>query len=299
MTFDVHFPKLGLEFIVNRIAFSIGNMPIYWYGIFIAAGMMLALAFVFSNNKRFGINGDKMVDVIFLSTICAVLCGRAYYVAFAPFEYESFYDMINIRDGGMAIYGAIIGAFVFGALFCKLRKVKILPMFDLAAMGFLIGQGIGRWGNFVNQEAFGSNTTMPWGMISNETTNYLLQNQSVLAAQGVTVDPFMPVHPTFLYESIWCLVGFALLWAFSYRRKFDGEILLAYFTWYGTGRFIIEGFRTDSLMIGGIRVSQLVAVLMVGVSVILWVMMRRNANKKIKNGEKVLWIDIMKEKGYT
>ena len=143
--------------------------------------------------------------------------------------------------GGVGIYGAIIAAFLSGWLLCKWRRVPVLPMFDLAAMGFLIGQCIGRWGNFVNQEAFGTNTTLPWGMISENTTAYLSSVQAALAAQGVTVDPSLPVHPTFLYESLWCLAGFILLALYEKHRRFHGEVMLMYVMWYGLGRFFHRG----------------------------------------------------------
>ena len=214
MTYHVQFPGLGLEFTLDRVAFTVFGMPIYWYGILIATGLALAIVFAFSHARRFGIDSDRMVDVILIGTVCAVIGGRAFYVATAPFEYASFAEMLDIRLGGVAIYGAVIAAFLSGYFACRWRKVPILPMFDLAGMGFLLGQGIGRWGNFVNQEAFGTNTTLPWGMYSEGTCNYLSSVQETLAAQGVAVDPSLPVHPTFLYESIWCLLGFFLgYWA--------------------------------------------------------------------------------------
>ena len=153
---------------------------------------------------------DRMVDVILIGTVCAVIGGRAFYVATAPFEYASFAEMLDIRLGGVAIYGAVIAAFLSGYFACRWRKVPILPMFDLAGMGFLLGQGIGRWGNFVNQEAFGTNTTLPWGMYSEGTCNYLSSVQETLAAQGVAVDPSPAGAPYVLYESIWLP-----RWAFS------------------------------------------------------------------------------------
>lgn len=275
MNFHVEFPRLGLEFDISRVAFYIGSVPIYWYGIVIGLGFALALVFAFANAKRFGIDADRMSDVIILTTICAVLCARAYYVIFAPFEYQSFWDMINIRDGGLAIYGGVIGAVIFGILFSKWRKVPVLPMLDLAAMGFLIGQGLGRWGNFFNQEAFGTNTTLPWGMHSDGTAAYLSGVQSTLAAQGITVDPSMPVHPTFLYESIWCLLGFVLLALYIPRRRFHGEIALMYAAWYGAERCLVEGLRTDSLMLGGVRISQLVAGVSVVAALALLICLRR------------------------
>ena len=190
----------------------------------------------------------------------------------APFEYQSLWEMVDIRKGGIAIYGAVIGAFVFGALAAKWRKVPLLPLFDLVSLGFLIGQGIGRWGNFVNQEAFGTNTTLPWGMYSEGTEAYLKSVQVTLQA-GVTVDPTAPVHPTFLYESIWCLLGFLVLSHFFKKRRFNGQIFLSYIIWYGLGRAWIEGLRTDSLLIGntGLRASQLVAIGSVIVAAMLMV----------------------------
>lgn len=261
MTNLVQFPGLGLSFEVNRVAFSIGGMNIYWYGVCIAVGLCLALLFAFRHGVEFGVDADAMVDVILIGVIMGIISARAYYVAMAPFEYESIWDMIAIRDGGLAIYGGIIGGFLFGGLACKWRGVPVLPMFDLTAMGFLIGQCCGRWGNFFNQEAFGCNTTLPWGMYSETTRSYLM-GSTVTAPNGVVIDPNLPVHPTFLYESIWCLVGFILLFRYIKKRKFNGDITLRYLIWYGAGRFWIEALRTDSLMLVpsiGLRVSQLVA----------------------------------------
>lgn len=282
MTNLVQFPGLGLEFNINRVAFTIGGLDVYWYGVLIATGFLLALVFAFRYAVDFGIDADRLVDVVLVGSVCAVICARAYYVIFSPVPYESFADMIDIRQGGLAIYGGVIGAAVFGGLACKWRKLPILPTFDLVAMGFLIGQSIGRWGNFVNQEAFGSNTTLPWGMYSQATANYLSSWQTVLAQDGVIVDPSMPVHPTFLYESIWCAVGFFALRAYMKKRRFNGEIALMYAAWYGAGRFWIEGLRTDSLMLPGmtLRVSQLIALISVLAAVIAIVLIRRKIGKK-------------------
>ena len=239
MTNLVQFPGLGISLEVNRVAFSIGGFNIYWYGILIGTGMLLALLWAFRIAPKIGIDVDRMIDVIFIGAVMAIVCARAYYVAMAPFEYDSVWQMLDIRDGGIAIYGAVLGAFVFGGLACRWRKVPLLPMFDLTAVGFLIGQAVGRWGNFVNQEAFGTNTDAPWGMISERTTSYLAGVQQELAAQGITVDPLAPVHPTFLYESLWCLVGFIALALYFKHRRFNGEVLLLYVFWYGLGRFWI------------------------------------------------------------
>ena len=275
MVNHVSFPGLGLEMEINRVAFTVFGVPIYWYGVCIALGLLLGMLYAFRYAKSYGIDADRMVDVIFVSTIAAIIGGRAYYVATAPFEYQSVWEMIDIRLGGIAIYGGVIGAFLMGALMCRLRKVPMLPMFDLAAQGFLIGQCIGRWGNFFNQEAFGGNTTLPWGMISENTQKYLQSVQQTLAAQGMTVDPSMPVHPTFLYESIWCGLGFLLLWRYSKHRRFHGEMTLLYVMWYGFERFFVEGLRTDSLMVGNVRISQAVAALSVVAALVAWVVLRR------------------------
>ena len=257
----VQFPGLGLSFHLNRVAFSIGGVHIYWYGVCIAVGLCLALVFAFRHSIEFGVDPDGMVDVTLIGVVLGIASARAYYVAMAPFKYQSIWEMIAIRDGGLAIYGGIIGGFLFGGLACKWRKVPVLPMFDLTAMGFLVGQCCGRWGNFFNQEAFGCNTTLPWGMFSEATEEYLM-GSTVTVPKGVTIDPAMPVHPTFLYESIWCFVGLALLAAYIKKRKFNGDIALRYLVWYGAGRFWIEALRTDSLLLVpslGLRASQLVA----------------------------------------
>ena len=258
--FHVQFPALGLEFDLNRVAVSLGGFNIYWYGVLIALGLLLGMALAFHYAPDFGLNADRLVDVVVIGTVMGIVCARIAYVAMAPFDYESIWDMIAVRDGGLAIYGGVIGAFLFGGLAAHWRKVPLLPLFDVVGMGFLVGQGIGRWGNFVNQEAFGTNTTLPWGMYSEGTKAYLQSVQVTLPA-GVTVDPSMPVHPTFLYESIWCLVGFVALALYVKHRKFHGQLFLLYAIWYGLGRGWIEGLRTDSLLIGGtgLRASQLVA----------------------------------------
>ena len=269
MVYHVQFPGLGLDLTINRVALAIGGFNIYWYGVIIAAGMLLAMLYAFRNAVDYGIDSDRLVDVVAIGTVMAIVCARIYYVAMAPFAYQSLWEMIDIRKGGIAIYGAVIGAFVFGALAAKWRKVPLLPLFDLVSLGFLIGQGIGRWGNFVNQEAFGTNTTLPWGMYSEGTEAYLKSMQVTLPA-GVTVAPAAPVHPTFLYESIWCLVGFAVLASLYKKRRFNGQIFLGYIIWYGLGRAWIEGLRTDSLYLfhwtlfgQRIRVSQAVSLVMV------------------------------------
>ncbi len=272
---QLSFPKLGIDLEIPRIAFSIGPIDIYWYGIIIAVGFALALIYAMSRVKKFGLDGDRVIDVVLGAVVGGIVGARLYYVLFTWDEYKN--DLLSIfdtRKGGMAIYGGIIGAFLVGALMCKLRKVKFLPLCDLAAGGFFIGQAIGRWGNFVNVEAFGGNTSLPWGMTSDTISRYLLSHESELTKIGMTIDVNAPVHPTFLYESLWCVIGFFVLQAVLKHRRFDGEGLLFYVLWYGAGRFVIEGLRTDSLMIGALRVSQMFALLCCIASAVIWILVR-------------------------
>lgn len=247
---ELQFPNLfdGLTITYFR-GFELFGIPIYWYGVLIALGVMLAYFYAYFHRKQYGIDGERMFDVVFVALIGGFFGARLYYCIFAGgYNFVTFFT--DIRNGGLAIYGGIIGALITGFAMCKIRKVKVLPMFDIASMGFLIGQCIGRWGNFVNQEAFGAAAG----------SDYLFgMTGTIISGQ---VEPEALVHPCFIYESLWCLLGFILLHFYSKKlRSFDGEMFLLYCTWYGLGRFFIEGLRTDSLYLGdtGIRVSQLVA----------------------------------------
>ncbi len=280
MSTTVSFPGLGLAFSIDRVAFSIGNFDIYWYGILIGLGLALGMIYAVRHAKEFGIDADRMLDVIIVGTIFGVIGARLYYVVFAPEGmFTSFQDLIDTRKGGVAFYGAVIGAILSAVITCKIRKVKLLPMIDVASVGFLIGQGIGRWGNFFNQEAFGTNTTLPWGMTSDTVVHYLTGNAEMLKAHNIFVDPAMPVHPTFLYESLWCLLGAVIFMSYAKRRKFDGEMTLLYFAWNGFGRAFIEGMRTDSLYWGDIRVSQLLAIVGAVLAMIAVFVVRLKINK--------------------
>ncbi len=273
---NVQFPHLGIELEVNRVAFTLGDINIYWYGICIALGMLLAIIFGLRISKNFGINDDYFLDVIIASVFMGIVGARAYYVIFSPVEYDNIIDMITIRDGGLAIYGGIILGFITAFLTCKWRKLSYFATADICAMGLLIGQGIGRWGNFFNQEAFGDNTNSIFGMISENTTAYLTFKQDALAQNGIIVDPSLPVHPTFLYESVWCLLGFVLLFLYIKKRKFNGEIFLLYIMWYGIERAIVEGLRTDSLeFFAGLRVSQILAILSAAIALIIYFILRK------------------------
>ena len=266
-------------FKLDRVLFKIPgtDFEIYWYGFLIAIGILIAMVYGFRRMKSVGIDPDRATDAVIGGFIGAIVGARLYYVIFSLSEYTKpgggidFKQVINFRDGGLAIYGGVIGAILVGGIIAKIRKLKITPLLDVAAPCFLIGQAIGRWGNFFNVEAFGGNTTLPWGMMSNRTITYLAENFQNIDGK---VDCFMPVHPCFLYESLWCILGFVILHFYMKHRKFDGEVFLLYIGWYGLGRFFIEGLRTDSLYFGNIRVSQLLAGTCVLAAVLLIIVFR-------------------------
>lgn len=278
MSYDVTI--FGINLTLNPIAFTLpigkNGWDIYWYGIIIATGFLLALVYGFKNAKRFGLELDPMLDVILVTTPVAILCARAYYVIFDGEKLEGIGDFFGFGDSsgfaGIAIYGGVIGAVLCGLLMCKLRRVRFFDMVDLAAIGFLIGQGVGRWGNFMNQEAYGAFTGSNWwGMQSNKT---ILE----MGGEGL-------VHPCFLYESIWCIAGFFVLHHISKKRRFSGEIALFYGVWYGAGRAVIELLRTDSLMLGKIRVSSLLSVVLCLTSAALIVYFRSKYKETAHDGE--------------
>ena len=242
---DISFPGLGLSFNPSRVAFSIGSKPIYWYGIIIAVGFLLAVLYAMRRCKQFGLTQDNIIDMLICAVPSAIVCARAYYCIF---EWELYKDdpirVLFIWEGGLAIYGGIIGAVLAVLVYTKVAKVKTSAMLDIGGLGLLIGQSIGRWGNFINREAFG---TMTGSFLRMGLTD----------ANGATIY----VHPTFLYESLWNALGLLILHFLSKRRKYDGQVFVMYIGWYGLGRVFIEGLRTDSLYLMGtnLRVSQLVA----------------------------------------
>lgn len=272
MSYDVTI--FGIDITLKPVAFTLPfgkGWDIYWYGIIIAFGFLLALIYAYKNYKRFNLDIDRVLDVVLVTTPVAILCARAYYIIFDGVKLESIGDFFGFGDSsgfaGLAIYGGVIGAAVMGTIMCKIRKVKMTDMYDLAALGFLIGQGVGRWGNFVNQEAYGTFTGSSfWGMQSDVTIREM--------GEGM-------VHPCFLYESIWCIAGFVLIHFLSKKRKFSGEVALMYCSWYGFGRGFIELLRTDSLMLGNIRVSCLLSfVAFVASTVAIFVIRNKIAEKQ-------------------
>ena len=264
----------NVSFEFSPVAFTIFGKEIYWYGIIIVVGMILSAVYAFWRAKKLGIKIDDMYDYAIFIIVFGVIGARAYYVltTLQTHQYKSFLDVIAVWNGGLAIYGGIIAGIITVIVVSKIKKIKILRVLDAIAPAVMIGQALGRWGNYFNQEAFGCNTTLPWGMKSwvvsgstrlEGTVEYLTSNKASIEAQGMTVDPQGFVHPTFLYECLWNVIGFILINIFFKKRKFDGQMFLMYITWYGIGRAFIEMLRTDSLYIPGtpIRISMLVGFL--------------------------------------
>jgi phosphatidylglycerol:prolipoprotein diacylglycerol transferase len=242
---EITFPALGLKLNPTR-GFSIGPLDIHWYGVLIALGMLLAVVYACRRSKSFGLKDNDLIDGVLCIVPFAVICARIYYCIF---QWEAYADnpisVLYIWEGGLAIYGGVIGAAIGIVVFALVKKdkVKLTAVLDITSLGFLIGQSVGRWGNFINREAFGA-----------ETESFLRMGLLNKITGQVTC-----YHPTFLYESVWNACGFVLLHFLSKKRKYDGQIALGYVAWYGLGRAFIEGLRTDSLYLGPIRVSQLLA----------------------------------------
>ncbi len=282
----VGFEGLGIPpFVMDRVAFSIGSFNIYWYAILITLGLILAVAFALWQARKFDVTTDNIIDVLLFGLPAAIICARAFYVIFEWDRYNTFAEMINIRDGGLAIYGGIIGAFVTGFVYCRVKKVNMLALFDLASLCFLIGQAIGRWGNFVNAEAYGTETNLPWAM------------SLVVVKNGV--QEVIHCHPTFLYESLWNCLGFALLLLFNKKwKKHHGETFFLYFAWYGFGRFFIEGLRTDSLYLIDevLRISQALGALFFIGGVVFFILSRKGIIVKWQN--KIIAKSVKKQQEY-
>ena len=242
---NISFPSLGIDIDPVR-QFSIGPLSIHMYGIIIACGLVLATVYCMRRANRFGLTEDHVLDGVLYVTPFALLCARAYYCAFSWDLYaDNPISVLYIWQGGIAIYGGVLGAIAGVFVFCRVKKISLGATLDLVLLGFLIGQSIGRWGNFFNREAFGA-----------ETDTWLRMGLFDTVTGTVTYH-----HPTFLYESLWNALGFGILHFLSKKREYDGQIALGYAVWYGLGRTFIEGLRTDSLYIPNttIRVSQALA----------------------------------------
>lgn len=278
----VKFAGIAKEFAVSQ-DLNLGFTTVRWYGAIIAFGFLLAVLFGGRIAYKWKINLDKMVDVLIYGTIGGIIGARLYYVAFKWDYYGSHLgDIVKIWEGGLAIYGGLIGGLIAAYIVCKVEKLNMLNLMDMASMSFLIGQGIGRWGNYANQEAFGSFTNRNWGMMSDTVVSYISSHADYYGLQGVDnipqyiADNDLYVHPTFFYESVWCLLGFGVLYLIMRKyRKFSGQLFLTYGVWYGLERTIVEGLRSDSLYVGSssIRVSQLISLILMTVCLILLIIL--------------------------
>ena len=243
---------LGLKLNIPSVAFHIGSKPIYWYGIIIALALVSGWLLSSSIAKNDGLTKDHITDVVLYGAPTAIVFARLYYVIFSFSDYkDNLWEVFAIWNGGIAIYGAVIGAALAAYIYARVKKLDWKSIFDVSIIGVILGQCIGRWGNFFNKEAFGAETTLPWKM--------------GLYKYGQLIY----VHPTFLYESLWNLIGVFVLLYINRHKKFKGQTFYSYLVWYGIGRFFIEALRTDSLYLGAFRVSQLPALVTAIIGIIL------------------------------
>lgn len=283
---SIGFPNLGIGDFNPADGFEIFGLEIKFYGVIIAIGLLLAVFYAMRRAKEFGLTSDDILDIVLVGAPCGIVGARLYYVLSNEMPVSQW---LNIRDGGLAIYGGVIGGVGAVVLFCllsKKRRLKLLPCMDIAGLGFLIGQAIGRWGNFFNREAFGGYTDGLFAMrLSASRLNGLADGAQKALLQEKAIDGFIQVQPTFLYESVWNIAGLVLIHFLSKKRKFDGQVFLYYLAWYGLGRVYLEGLRTDSLMQGGIRISQLLAGVscLIAVAILIYVLLIKRPS-----GEKML-----------
>ncbi len=260
----ITFPGLNLEFNISKVAFKIGNLSIYWYAILIVTAFVIGLIILKRRDKKYNIKFNDILDLIIFLIPITIICARMYYILFnLDYYLDNPLKMINLRNGGLAIYGGIIGGVITCVIFCKKRKINVLDLLDVLAPCLALGQSIGRWGNFINVEAYGATTTLPWRMGIVEAGKYI------------------EVHPTFLYESLVTFTLFILLTLVSKNRKFSGQITYLYLIGYSFARMIIESLRTDSLMVGNIRISEILSILiLIFASFMYWKNCQKNRENK-------------------
>lgn len=288
---EVKFPGLGINVDINPVAFSIGSLEVYWYGLLIAAAIVLAVILAVKQAKSLNFPEGLVYDTILLIIPCAIIGARLYFVA-CNWDYygKDLKRIFDFRSGGLAIYGGILLVFIGACVMCYIRKIPFRELADYCVVYLPLGQAIGRWGNFFNQECFGTNTSLPWGMTSSTVQSYLSLNCPTLVSD-------MPVHPTFLYESIADLIIFFILLQIRKKSKVPFETSCVYFALYGSVRFFIEGMRTDSLYIGGtgIRTSQLLSLILV-VAALIYIAVARYKGFTKKSFPEKLYIEMTEEK---
>ncbi len=278
---EVWFPNLGIEIeSLDRVAFSIGGIAIYWYGLIIGIGVLAGIALVLHEAKRTGQDQDLYIDFVLYALIFSIIGARLYYVIFS-WEYFGQHptEIFAIREGGLAIYGGVIAATLTAIIYCKVKHRSFWLLADTAVPSLILGQAIGRWGNFFNKEAFGDFTNNLFAMrypLSEvrlgEVSQAMLEN--TVTANGVE---YIQVHPTFLYESVWNLCVFFVLLCLQRKRKFDGQVLCGYLIGYALGRVWIEGLRTDQLQLGGFAVSQVLSAALILGGIVLYFVKKKQA----------------------
>ena len=284
----VSFPGLGIgEFSFNKVAFSLGSIEVRWYGIIMVTGIILAFLYAYYRSKQEGVIFDDLLDYAIFTVLSGIVGARLYYVITSGQKY-SFGEIFAIWNGGIAIYGAIIGGAASLLCVSLYKKIKWQKVFDMVCPGVMIGQIVGRWGNFFNGEAYGE---------SPAADSFLYFMRMELRHAGWSNSYIC--QPTFLYESLWNLLGFVIINALYKKKKFDGQVFLMYITWYGFGRMFIEGLRTDSLMVGTFRISQVVAFLcfIIGGSVLVYMLSRTSRTAKLlaSDGEVSTYGEMLKE----
>ncbi len=260
----ISFPKLNIILNINPIAFSIGAKEIYWYALIILTGFFLGASFVYFTAEKRGLKKDYVWDIALYGLLTGIICARIYYVIFALDEFTSFWDIFKIWNGGLAIYGGIIGAIISTAIFCKCKKISFKNALDVCCPGLFIGQSIGRYGNFVNAEVYGQPTNLPWGM---------------------SINGGEAVHPLFLYESLWNVLGFIILVLFRDKKKADGQVFCFYIFWYSLGRLFLEGMRNTDYILYLIPdilgISQAVALLGIVAGISVFIFLNRKQKTKL------------------
>ena len=258
----ISFPNIGITFNINPIAFSIGSKGIYWYALIILSGFLLGLFFVLKTCGKYNVQKDSVWDVALIGLISGIVGARIYYVLFALDEFDSFADIFKIWNGGLAIYGGITGAVISTLIYCRIKKINTFKMLDVCAPGLFIGQAIGRFGNFVNAEVYGRETGSLFGM---------------------SINGAAPVHPLFLYESAWNILGLTALIIFRRKKRAEGQIFCFYILWYSLGRLFLEGMRNQSYILyvipGVLGISQLVAALLIVFAVSMIVILKKREKK--------------------
>ena len=258
---NISFPKMHLSFNINPVAFTIGVRSIYWYALILLSGFILGAVFVISSCEKRGLKKDSVWDIALWGLIAGIIGARIYYVLFALDEFRGHWlDVFKIWNGGMAIYGAVIAALISTSIYCKVKKISILNTFDICCGGLFIGQAVGRWGNFVNAEVWGMTTSLPWGM---------------------SINGAAPVHPLFIYESLWNVLGLILLIAFRDNKRADGQVFCFYLFWYSFARLFLEGMRNPQYILylipGKFGISQAVAILFMLIAIVLFILVTKHA----------------------